>query len=72
MINIHSETWQAIASHVGQRIAKLARDLEVPGRESPDIEHANAQFTRGQIKALREVLALGDPKRPDDRSQPQR
>jgi hypothetical protein len=70
MINIHSETWQAIASHVTGRIAKLARDLEAPGRERPDIEYANAQYARGQIKALREVLALGDPKRPDSRSQP--
>ena len=62
-IDTNAETWKAIASHVKQRIDKLSRNLESDQSES------DTTRIRGQLKAFREVLALSDPKRPDDRPQ---
>ena len=62
-IDIHSETWKVIASHIEQRIAKLSRNLESDQPEN------DTTRIRGQLKAFREVLALSDSKRPDDRPQ---
>lgn len=62
-IDTNSETWKVIASHVEQRIAKLSRNLESDQPEN------DTTRIRGQLKAFREVLALSDSKRPDDRPQ---
>lgn len=64
-LDTNSETWKVIASHVEQRIAKLARSLE------SDQTETDTTRIRGQLKAFREVLALSDPTRPDSaRSNP--
>lgn len=62
-IDTNTETWKVIASHVEQRIAKLARDLEGDKTETETTK------IRGQLRAFREVLSLSDQKRPDARPQ---
>jgi len=56
-IDIHSLTWRTIESWVKKEIETARDQLEAPGRGQESTEDL-----RGQIHALRRVLALAKPK----------
>lgn len=49
----HSDTWQAIVAHADARLKELRSELETPGTESD-----RADILRGEIAALKTLLAL--------------
>lgn len=62
MIETHSETWRHVTGYASARVEKLTAEVLASGKTEMQYEHM-----RGQIKALRDLLA--EVKRPDDRSQ---
>lgn len=57
MIDTNSSTWLFVKKTAEEMIARAQRELEVRGT-APDA----TEFERGRIKALRDILALADPK----------
>jgi hypothetical protein len=57
MIDPNSGTWHAIKAHAETEIEDALRRLESPG-----LDAAQTEFVRGQIKALRKILALAQPR----------
>jgi hypothetical protein len=54
-VDVHSLTWAAIRQEVRKRISDLHLQLE---RSQPEGE---TNLIRGQIMAMREILAFGEP-----------
>lgn len=57
-VNEYSHDWRIVAAHCHARIAEAQQELETPGMPLEATEHL-----RGELKALRAVLALADPNR---------
>lgn len=55
-IDINSTTWAAIKAHADKQIERALKQIEVTGLSQDETENL-----RGQIKALRGVLAMGVP-----------
>jgi len=53
MIEIYSQTWQDIQSHVSERMAELRARLEGPLKRKETTE------VRAQLRELKLILALG-------------
>lgn len=56
MIDLHSTTWRAVAAHCEQAIDAARSALE------QRLDAENTTFQRGRLAALREVLALSQPR----------
>jgi hypothetical protein len=56
LIERESLTWRALAKHIDTEIESARKRIEEPGRDP-----ITTEFERGQIKALRKILALADP-----------
>lgn len=56
-IETNSATWQTIRGHAEAEIARSQTRLEITGLPIAETEH-----TRGRIKALRDILALAEPR----------
>lgn len=57
---LDSSAWKKVAAYVEERIKEQVRSLE---NDKPEIETAKL---RGQLKALRGVLKLGQPEQPSE------
>ncbi len=55
-IDPHSQTWIAVDAWARQRLADMGRALE-----SPAMLPEHTAFTRGQIAAIRQLLAIAEP-----------
>lgn len=62
MIDPNSDAWREIAKWASARLEKVTAELIASGKTEMQYENY-----RGQLKALRDLLAQG--KRPDDRPQ---
>lgn len=58
MVDTNSSTWLVLKKAAEEMIIKAQRELEVRGTALDATE-----FERGRIRALRDILALADPKR---------
>lgn len=54
----YSDTWKAVEAHCR---SEMSRDLGL--LEQRAVEPGTTEYLRGRIKALREVLALAEPKK---------
>jgi hypothetical protein len=54
-VDVHSGTWAAIRQAIRTRISDLHLQLERPQTEG------DTNLLRGQIMAMREILAFGEP-----------
>jgi len=57
-IDIHSSTWRAVAEAARAHIAEAQDQLELPG-----LDPVTTEKLRGEILAMRRILALPEPRR---------
>lgn len=56
-IDPHNQTWLAVKAHAGKAMEKARDRLEATGTDL-----AATEYQRGYIRAMRDVLALAEPR----------
>jgi hypothetical protein len=57
MIDFSSSTWQAVKEHADAAIENARLRLETSG-----LSAAETEFQRGRIKAMKDILAMAEPR----------